>query len=64
MPEDEAAFDPAAYVPAAAALQALNLDPAEVERVTAAFALVMRFAQPALDWPVGPETDPAPSFRP
>jgi hypothetical protein len=57
-------FDPAAYVPAAAALQALNLDAAETQRVTAAFALVMRFAAPALDWPVGPETDPAPVFRP
>jgi len=58
------AFDPAAYVPAAAALQALNLDAAETHRVAAAFALVMRFAAPALDWPVGPETDPAPVFRP
>ena len=58
------AFDPAAYVPAAAALQALNLDPVETQRVTAAFALVMRFAQPALDWPVGPETDLAPVFQP
>jgi hypothetical protein len=58
------AFDPAAYVPAAARLQALNLDEAETRRVTAAFALVMRFAAPALDWPVGPETDPAPVFRP
>jgi hypothetical protein len=57
-------FDPAAYVPAAAALQALNLDAAETQRVTAAFALVMRFAAPALDWPAGPETDPAPVFRP
>ena len=58
------AFDPAAYVPAAAALQALNLDAAETERVTAAFALVMRFAEPALGWPVGPGTDPAPIFQP
>jgi hypothetical protein len=58
------AFDPTAYVPAAAALQALNLDPVETQRVTAAFALVMRFAQPALDWPVGPETDAAPLFQP
>jgi hypothetical protein len=58
------AFDVAAYVPAAAALQALNLDAAETQRVTAAFALVARFAQPALDWPVGPETDPAPVFQP
>jgi hypothetical protein len=57
-------FDPAAYVPAAAALHALNLDAAETQRVTAAFALVMRFAAPALDWPVGPETEPAPVFRP
>jgi hypothetical protein len=56
------AFDPAAYVPAAAALQRLDLDAAETHRVTAAFALVIRFAQPALDWPVGPETDPAPVF--
>jgi hypothetical protein len=56
------AFDPAAYVPAAAALQGLALDAAETARVTAAFALVMRFARPALDWPVGPETDPAPIF--
>ena len=39
-------------------------DPAETQRVTAAFALVMRFAAPALDWPAGPETDPAPVFRP
>ncbi len=58
------AFDPAAYVPAAATLQALNLDAAETQRVTAAFALVMRFAAPALDWPVGPETEPAPVFHP
>jgi hypothetical protein len=57
------AFDTAAYVRAAAALQALNLDAAETARVTAAFALVMQFARPALDWPVGPETDPAPIFR-
>ena len=56
------AFDPAAYVPAAAGLQALNLDAAETERVIAAFALVARFARPALDWPAGPETDPAPVF--
>ena len=58
------AFDVAAYVPAAAALQALNLDAAETQRVIAAFALVMRFAGPALDWQVGPETDPAPVFQP
>lgn len=58
------AFDPAGYVRAAAALQGLNLDAAEIARVTAAFALVARFAQPALDWPVGPETDPAPVFLP
>ncbi len=58
------AFDPAAYVRAAAALQALDLDAAETERVTAAFRLVMRFAAPALDWPVTAETDPAPVFRP
>ena len=58
------AFDVVAYVPAAAALQALHLDAAETERVTAAFALVMRFAKPALDWPAGPETDPAPIFQP
>ena len=58
------AFDPAAYVQAAAALQALNLDAVETARVTAAFALVMRFAQPALDWPVEPTTEPAPVFRP
>jgi Protein of unknown function (DUF4089) len=58
------AFDPAAYVSAAAAMQALNLDAAETERVTAAFTLVMRFAKPALDWPVGPETDAAPIFQP
>ena len=56
------AFDPAAYVPVAAALQALNLDAAETQRVIAAFALVARFAGPALDWPVGPETDAAPVF--
>ncbi|MBW4023218.1 MAG: DUF4089 domain-containing protein [Proteobacteria bacterium] len=58
------AFDPADYVRAAAVLQGLNLDAAETERVTAAFALVMRFAAPALDCPVGPETDPAPVFLP
>jgi len=58
------AFDPADYVRAAASLQGLNLDEAETRRVTAAFALVMRFAKPALDWPVGPETDPAPIFVP
>ncbi len=58
------AFDVAAYVSAAAALQALNLDDVELQRVTAAFALVARFAEPALDWPAGPETDPAPIFRP
>jgi hypothetical protein len=56
------ALDLAAYVRAASAMQALNLDAAETERVTAAFALVMRFAGPALDWPAGPETDPAPIF--
>jgi hypothetical protein len=56
------AFDPAAYVPAAAALQALNLDAVETQRVIAAFALVAKFAQPALDWPAGPEIDPAPIF--
>jgi hypothetical protein len=58
------AFDPADYVRAAASLQGLNLDEAETRRVIAAFALVMRFAKPALDWPVGPETDPAPIFVP
>ncbi len=58
------AFDPAAYVPAAAASQALNLDADEIRRVTAAFALVMRFAKPALDWPVAPAVEPAPVFQP
>jgi Protein of unknown function (DUF4089) len=58
------AFDPADYVRAAAALQALNLDEAETRRVTAAFALVMRFAEPALDWPAGPEVETTPVFRP
>jgi hypothetical protein len=58
------AFDPAAYVRATAALQALNLDEAETQRVIAAFALVARFAAPALDWPVGPEVEPAAVFRP
>jgi hypothetical protein len=57
-------FDVAAYVPAAAALQALNLDEVETQRVTAAFALVAKFAQPSLDWPAGPETDPAPIVQP
>jgi hypothetical protein len=58
------AFDTAAYVRATAELQALNLDEAETQRVIAAFALVMRFARPALDWPVPPEVEPAPVFRP
>jgi hypothetical protein len=58
------AFDPADYVRAAASLQGLNLDEAETQRVIAAFALVMRFAAPALAWPAGPEVEPAAVFRP
>ncbi len=60
----DAAFDPTDYVRAAAALQELDLNEAELQRVTAAFALVTRFAQPALDWPVGPEVEAAPIFQP
>ncbi|WP_284947516.1 DUF4089 domain-containing protein [Acidisoma cladoniae] len=52
-----------AYVRSAAELLDLGLDEAETMRVIAAFALVARFAQPALDWPVGPETETAPIFR-
>jgi Protein of unknown function (DUF4089) len=52
------------YVRSASALMALGLDEAETARVTAAFALVARFAEPALDWPAGPEIEAAPVFQP
>lgn len=55
--------DQAAYVRAAAALQGFDLTAAELARVTAAFALVCRFAAPARDWPVPSECEPAPQFR-
>jgi hypothetical protein len=57
-------FDTATYVRMTAALQELGLDEAELARVTAAFELVMRFAEPALAWPVGVEVEPAPVFQP
>jgi hypothetical protein len=57
-------FDTATYVRMASAMQDLGLDDAELARVTAAFELVMRFAEPALAWPVGPEVEPAPVFQP
>ncbi|GAB0113986.1 AtzG-like protein [Acidisoma sp. C75] len=55
--------DRAAYVRVAAALHGLDLSAAELERVTAAFALVCRFAAPALAWPVPAECEAAPQFR-
>lgn len=57
-------FDTAAYVRMASAMQGLGLDEAELARVTAAFELVMRFAEPALSLPVGVEVEPAPVFHP
>jgi len=53
----------AAYVRSTAALLDLGLDEVETGRVIAAFTLVARFAEPALDWPVGPETEAAPIFQ-
>lgn len=58
------AIDIAAYVRAAAAMQGLGLDDAELARTTAAFELVMRFAKPVLDWPVTASVEPAPVFQP
>ena len=60
----EEATDIAAYVRAAASLQGLGLDEAELARVTAAFTLVARFAEPALAWPVDVTVEPAPVFQP
>jgi hypothetical protein len=60
----EEATDIAAYVRAAASLQGLGLDEAELARVTAAFALVARFAEPVLSWPVEVTVEPAPIFQP
>lgn len=57
-------FETATYVRMAAGLQGLGLDEAELARVTAAFDLVRRFAEPALSHPVGPEVEPAPVFQP
>lgn len=56
--------DVAAYVRAAAELQGLALDEAELARVTDAFALVARFAEPVLAWPVDVTVEPAPVFEP
>lgn len=56
-------FDTAAYVRMASAMQGLGLDAAELARVTEAFALVMRFAEPALAWPVDVTVEPAPVFQ-
>ena len=60
----EEATDIAAYVRAAASLQGLGLDEAELARVTAAFVLVQRFAQPMLSWPVDASVEPALVFQP
>ncbi|MCB8876613.1 AtzG-like protein [Acidisoma silvae] len=60
----EDATDIAAYVRAAAALQGLGLDEAELARVTAAFTLVTRFAEPVLAWPVDAAVEPALVFQP
>lgn len=60
----DAGFDTATYVRMASAMQDLGLDETELARVTAAFELVMRFAEPALAWPLGPEVEPAPVFQP
>ncbi|MCB8880049.1 DUF4089 domain-containing protein [Acidisoma cellulosilytica] len=58
------ANDIAAYVRAAANLQGLGLDEAELARVTAAFVLVTRFAEPVLTWPVDATVEPALVFQP
>jgi hypothetical protein len=60
----EKASDIDAYVQAAASLQGLGLNEEELARVTAAFALVARFAEPALAWPVPVTVEPAPVFKP
>ena len=56
--------DPLAYVTAAAPLVGLHLSPARLAEVAAAFALVQRFAAPALEYDLPAEAEPAPVFRP
>lgn len=52
------------YVAAAARLQDLNLDPAQLERVTAVFARNAAIARLALDFDLPNSLEPAPVFEP
>ncbi len=61
---DPAAFDPAAYVAAAAPAVGLKLSPERQARVAEALALVVKVGAAALTRPVPESAEPAAMFRP
>jgi hypothetical protein len=56
--------DALAYVAAAAPLVGLNLSPARLAEVAAAFAQVQRFATPCLACQVPADAEPTPALQP
>jgi len=61
---DPARFDALAYVTAACPAVGLELPPARLEELAAAFTLVMRVGMPALMFEVDAAAEPAPVFVP
>lgn len=61
---DPEKFDAVRYLEETAPLAGLALTPEEVEKVAAAFALVVRFGAPALACELPADAEPAPVFRP
>ena len=58
------AFDWPAYVDAMSALQRLPLDAARRAEVVRQLANIESLAQRFMDFPLAPEVEPAPVFRP
>lgn len=63
MLDTSAAFDPEAYVAAAAPLLALSLDPNWIEAVTANLRVLAKAAELVSAFPLADEIEAAPSFE-
>ena len=61
---DEGAFDWPAYVDAMAALNGLDLDPARRAEVVRQLERIELMARSVTDFPLAPEVEPGPVFRP